>query len=145
MNSNIFSGACCPFKYLLCRAVFSDHSHPLKFRCVIPPLRLKCKPHRSCARSGPAHAFSPHPLCSGHNVPKAASRSPLKSFAWAVSSCLSGVYLSQAFLVISVSRATTPGPFLAHLKVPFHHFFFLISIKSWKNWAPHVTTPVITV
>lgn len=87
--------------------------------------------HRSCTRSGPAHAFSPHPLCSGHNVREAASWFPLQSFAWAVSSAnqrshgLSGVCLSRAFPVSSVSRAATPSFFLAHLKVPFDLYLFI--------------------
>lgn len=46
MNLNIFSGAHWSFVYLVSRTVYSDQSHLLKLRCVIPLLRLKCKPDR---------------------------------------------------------------------------------------------------
>lgn len=152
MSLNIFSGVRWPFVTLVCRTVYSDQSHLLKLGRAIPFLRRQCKPDRG----GRGWAWSSSPTWAA-SLPTHSALATLASTQQAgprQGLCMGCLLCPITMRTASASarlpcplglRASTPGPFPAHLKTSLDLFFFLLSDQSWKNWAPDMTTPFIAV
>lgn len=123
MNLNIFSGAYQPFVYLVCSTVYPDQRQLLKLGCVLPLLRLKCRPHRG------VQALHDWPL------PLPSTASPLTLRAGPCASPLQSCFLCpdhllhslrKGFAVLLISRAFPALPSRAHLQVSSDHSFYYL-------------------